>query len=138
MSRRILPDDPSPSEPIASHPTEPDAIAPEPRVSYNEKTNIVTVTTSFGKLLVSEPRAKHILLTEGGLTALGAEYCTDSMTAIYLVYRCSDADHPTFDDFLDALEIEDIEVIGEALAIFRNRGCAVLGAKTNRSAGDSV
>jgi len=135
MSRRILPDDASP---IASNPTEPDAIAPESRVSYNEKTNIVTVTTSFGSLLVSEPRAKHILLTEGGLTALGVEYCTDSMTAIYLVYRCSDADHPTFDDFLDALEIEDIEVIGEALAIFRNRGCAVLGAKTNRSAGDSV
>jgi len=138
MSRRILSDAPIPSDAIASNPTEPEAIAPEPRVCYDERINKVSAVMSFGKLVVSEPRPKDILLTNGALRAMGVEYCTDEMTAIYLVWRCSCADYPTFDDFLDALEIEDIEAIGETLATFRNHGCSVLGSKPSASAGRPV
>jgi len=138
MSRRILPDGPSPSEPIASTPTEPEAIAPEPRVCYDERINKVSAVMSFGKLVVSEPRPKDILLTNGALRAMGVEYCTDEMTAIYLVWRCSRANYPNFDAFLDVLEIEDIEAIGETLATFRNHGCSVLGSKPSASAGRPV
>jgi hypothetical protein len=79
-------------------------------------------------ITIKEPKAKAFLLMNSWMQNASEEYKSDQFAAMKLAHSCMvNYSHPekgnkipTFDEFLDELEVEDIERVGAALGCFRN------------------
>jgi hypothetical protein len=81
----------------------------------------VQATLKDGSTLVfREPKVKQFLLIESWLKDDKNEYHADTAAVLKMAHLCLVGDDRTFDEFLDELDIQDLEVLGQALSTFRS------------------
>lgn len=109
--------------------------APEPepieekQVSYNSESGKVTlILTNGDRLTLKEPKAKQLLLFQSAFSQSPEEMQSDAIATVRLAYHCvcqyersgAQIETPSFDEFFDELEIDDIEGVGKGLEPFRD------------------
>lgn len=97
-------------------------------IQFDEEAGIVEFQLENGtEIVIKEPKAKAFLLMNSWMQSAPEEYKSDQFAAMKLAHSCitkysnpnKGSVIPTFNEFIDELEIEDIERVGAALGCFR-------------------
>ncbi|MBW4421191.1 MAG: hypothetical protein KME13_18480 [Myxacorys californica WJT36-NPBG1] len=90
-------------------------------VDYDSTLDTASVVLSSGtQITLKSPKAKALLKMQSWYENASEEYQSDSFAAMKLAHTCLINSNQSFDEFLESLEIEDIERVGAALTCFRN------------------
>lgn len=93
-------------------------------VEYDEEAGTATVELCDGtSVTLKEPKARAILQMESWQKTAPPEKAGHGFAQVKLAHTCittfnGKPEKPGFDDFIDMLEVEDLEVLAAALACF--------------------
>ena len=111
-----------------------DTIADEPvqnsaEVKFDSDSGKVFFTLQNNdRITLSQPKAKAFLLLQSWYSSTPIEERSDAIAMVRMVYYCISQfernqiviDKPLFSEWFDELEFGDVEVIGKAIAFFRD------------------
>ena len=100
-----------------------------PSVQFDSDSGKVIFTLQNNdRITLSPPKAKAFLLLQSWFSSTPPDERSDAISMIRMAYYCISQferdkviiDKPLFSDWFDGLEFEDVEVIGKAIAFFRD------------------
>ena len=100
-----------------------------PSVQFDSDSGKVIFTLqNDDRITLSPPKAKAFLLLQSWFSSTPPDERSDAISMIRMAYYCISQferdkviiDKPLFSDWFDGLEFEDVEVIGKAIAFFRD------------------
>ena len=100
-----------------------------PSVQFDSDSGKVIFTLQNNdRIILSPPKAKAFLFLQSWFSSTPPDERSDAISMIRMAYYCISQferdkviiDKPLFSDWFDGLEFEDVEVIGKAIAFFRD------------------
>ena len=89
---------------------------------------VVFTLQNNDRITLSPPKAKAFLLLQSWFSSTPPDERSDAISMIRMAYYCISQferdkvviEKPSFSDWFDGLEFEDVEVIGKSIAFFRS------------------